>query len=482
MAHRIHVVACLLAGLAVAGAALAQQAQPPATVVVPQRLLTEEQRQMQSGQRLEMVSERARLLVEDLRSNNLFRETQGERLVEIGTVTTDVNKTNVPPATDYLRQARLQLARLRPNLDGAEKEITEIITKLDRLLRENQNKTEVDQMLADLKVIIRRQEQVRQDTAEWGKQVLQNVGDTEPQRREIQQNQNELTRKIEDFGQRLQKTAQKAQQDPAAGEKLQKADQVMQERKPQQTSREAAQQVEEKKPVQAAEKQDKTLEALREMAKALGDEESDALAQKDAAAELQKMLEQQNALDAQMQAADQFEQQAQQFQLDQAALQAALEALMQNVNAQALQQALQAMQAAQQALQQGQKPDNAAANALQQALAQMQAAQQQADAQQGDQQQQQGQPEQGQPQQGQPHAAQPTPNPSVMPMPSQDPMEGPRLFALSDKVRGDTAERSASRHTPLAPRQRESLFENYASDLPMEYRSLLREYYQVLSE
>lgn len=482
MANRANIVAGVVAAFACAALALAQQSQPPASVIIPQRLLTEEQRQMQSGQRLDMVSERARLLAEDLRSNNLFRETQGDRLVEIGTVVTDVNKTNVPPATEYLRQARLELARLRPNLDGAEREITEIIAKLEKLLRENQQKTEVDQMLADLKVIIRRQEQVRQDTAEWGRQVLQNVGDTEPQQREIQQNQNELTRKIEDFGQKLQKTA-KAAREQDSREKLQKAEQVMQDRKPQKTSEEAARQVEEKKPVQAAEKQDRTLEALREMAKALGDEEADALAQKDAAQELQKMLDQQNALDAQMQAAEQFEQQAQQFQAEQAALQAALEAMMQNVNAEALKQALQAMQAAQQALQQGQRPDNAAANALQQALAQMEAAQQQADAQQGD--QQQGQPEQGQPQQGQPHQAmqgQPMPGPAVMPMQSRDPMEGPRLFALSDKVRGETAERSVSRQSPLAPRQRESLFENYASDLPMEYRGLLREYYQVLSE
>lgn len=460
--------------LAAAAAPVFAQESDPVVVPVSQRLLSEEQRQMQVGQRLDVAQDKAKLIMKDLESNRLFKETGGDRMAKVRTVVGEVNKTHIPPAADHLRKARDEVPGRPNHLTGADKEISTIIVKLQDLLGQGQAQSQVDQLAAELKVIIRKQEVIKAATQEWGKQQLQNNADLEPLRREIARTQQDVAEKTREFAQKLNEHA-KNESDPQAKEKLDKADAVVQEKKPQQDTQDAAEQVEQNKPVAAAQEQDQALAALKEVAKALdgGDEKMEENPANQALMDaLQKLLDQQLALDQQVQAqADQLEQQGQQLAQDQAALQAALEQLMQQLDLAGLQAALQAMEAAQNALEAGQAPpEAAAAQALAQALAQAQAAQP-------------APPQPGPPGQAVAPAIPGVPGPKLAPPgPALDVTEGPRLFASGDKAGGDPAERSASRLNPLGKRERQALFENYVGELPPEYRGLLQDYYQVLSE
>ncbi len=461
------VMSAMLACLAIGQEAPA----PPAST--PQRILTEEQRQQHSGQRLDRVRETADSMAEDLRSNELFQETGGSRLVEIETVTADINKTNIPPATDYLRKARQDLPKMRPHLDGADTEIAQVIDKLEKLLRKHGagGSGEIDPLLAELLVIIKKQQDVRAATGEWGKQLLQNTGDLEPQRQEVSRNQNDLTTKIDEWGGKLKKAVE-AEQEVFAKERLSKADRVMEEKKPQGLSKQAAAEIDNKKAIVAASNQDKNIEVLKEIAKILMEEDPNNMVDKNAVQDLQNLADQQHALDAQMQAdPQQLQVQAQQFQVEQQKLDQALQQLMQQLKMEALQQAHQAMEKAEQQLQQGQMPNNDAAKALDQALA--------------DAQKEQGQPEEHQP--GQPEQTAeigpPMPHPVTEPPhgPVIESIESPRLFALSDKVAGEN-KKGMQRLSTLTPRQRDAVLENYTSRVPEEYRTLVQDYLRALSE
>jgi outer membrane protein OmpA-like peptidoglycan-associated protein len=78
-------------------------------------------------------------------------------------------------------------------------------------------------------------------------------------------------------------------------------------------------------------------------------------------------------------------------------------------------------------------------------------------------------------------AKQPMPSPIAPPF-NPDPKEGPRHVQVSTKVEGATTAPDKSQWNPLSKKERESLFEKYSSQLPPEYRELLRAYYEALSK
>lgn len=460
--------------VAMAGMLRAQETEEEAdtsALPVPQRLLSEEQRQMQVSQRLDLVRDRASLIAEDLESNKLFKQTQGDRLVRIANVSGELNKTDIPTAAESLRKAREDAQAQRPHLDKADMEITTIVTKLKELLGQTQNANDMDSLLVELRIIIKKQTQLRQITADWGKQFLVNPDALEPIRKEIVRVQGELGQRTGEWASKLKKNAGE-ETDPTYKDKLTRADGVMTDKKGTDLVKSATGEVENKKPIGATAQQDKALDVLKEVAKILSEGEKDQNQINPQALDaLTKLLEQQKQLDQQIQnAADQLPQQAQQMAVDQAQLEAALEQMLANLDLQALEAALKAMQAQQAALEQGQAPPEVgqAAKELQLALNGLP------------------HPENGPPHEGQPEIglALPTvPAPAVHPPgPALNTLEGPRLFANSNQVGGEKQDRSTSRWNPLPRNQRDSLYENYIGELPAEYRDLLQDYYKALAE
>ncbi|MFP6612101.1 MAG: hypothetical protein VB835_07280, partial [Pirellulales bacterium] len=75
----------------------------------PQRLLTEERRQLDVRRRANTIVRRINWLLDDLESNGLTADGGGDKLAEVNKVLADVGKKNVPITAALLRKARLNL-------------------------------------------------------------------------------------------------------------------------------------------------------------------------------------------------------------------------------------------------------------------------------------------------------------------------------------------------------------------------------------
>ena len=95
-----------------------------------ERLLNEEQRQNGVGRRMTSVVRRMSWLLEDLQSNELGEEGGAPTLAKTRTQLGGLRSNNVKAARDFLRAAREHLDKPHPHLDGADKEIIEIIEEL----------------------------------------------------------------------------------------------------------------------------------------------------------------------------------------------------------------------------------------------------------------------------------------------------------------------------------------------------------------
>ncbi|MFI5378024.1 MAG: hypothetical protein ACHRHE_01845 [Tepidisphaerales bacterium] len=491
MMHRIALI--LLCGILLAFPRLLS-AQTPGDTPAPdsgesatildtaQRLIGEEQRQLEVGQQLDGSAKRAAELVDDLKSNNLFKETRGDRFVLVGKTLTDVNTENVPEATKYLKSAREDLAKLGPHLAAADKEIGVAIKRLQSLLDRS---AIMDELIAALKVIIQRQTTVRAVTAEWGQQVVNKVADVEARTAELSRNQKELAERIKEFGVRLSGAAD-AETAAQLKDRLTRARDVMADKKPTDLAAAAAGEIEHIKPVGAIDGQDKTLDVLKEVLKILleSDQSNQQSLSLEQIRELQNLAQAERQLAQQIEQANpqQFQQQAPDLQNQQVQLRKQTQELQKSVQSQNLQNAQQDMVKAEQHMekteqQDAQKAAEDAADELSKALEQAEQQDQQAN-----------QPEDGTPEPHQPgdkivlHP--PVPGPKLEPPTQITPIntEGERLFASSNEVKAPNSTAGKSQIKSLANRERDQLMENYARELPVEYRALLKEYYESLAK
>ncbi|MGA2501063.1 MAG: hypothetical protein ABSH20_25275 [Tepidisphaeraceae bacterium] len=447
-----------------------------------QRLIGEEQRQMEVGQQLDGSAKRAAELVDDLKSNNLFKETRGDRFVLVGKTLTDVNSQNVPEATRYLKSAREEMANLGQHLTGADREIGVAIKRLQSLLDRS---AILDELIAALKVIIQRQTVVRATTAEWGQQVVNKVADIEARAGELSRNQKELADRIKEFDVRLSGAAD-AETAAQLKDRMTRARNVMADKKVNDLAAAAAGEIEHIKPVGAIDRQDQTLAILNEVLKILL--ESDQTSQQ--AFSLEQIRELQNLAQAERQLAQQieqanpqqFQQQAPDLQNQQVQLRKQVQEIQKSVQSQNLQNAQQDMARAEQHMEKTEQQD--AQKAAEDAADELARAAD--DAQQQD--QQANQPEQGTPEPHQPGdkmvVLPPQPGPRLEPPTQITPIntEGERLFASSNEVKTPNSTAGRSQIKPLANRERDQLMENYARELPVEYRALLKEYYESLAK
>ena len=447
------IVFCLLIASAVSAAAA--EARPARG----EQALAEEQRQLQVNTRLGSVSSKLALLADDIRSNELTKELHADRLVSMSSSVTAINKTNVLGAADALGKARKEMPKFKPHVDVADKEIQTAVVELDKLLKGSPN-AELESLLAELRVIIKKQEQRKKETSAWGKQLLEGQAADDNQRLELALLQSQILPRIQTFHERLKASA-KDETDEGAKAKMVQADALMVQKPTKGMLESSVQNIREKQPIPAVAQQDKVLEVLHEVEKILEDESTVALSD---FADLEKAMKDLESLKNELEAAtpQEFQAQLQNFQSQQADVNAALA----NIDVAALQTAL--AEAAQH-LGNGEQAQAAAADAA--ALAALHAALEA----------------------GKEPGTEPGTEPeigigigppelAVIPHQSLDPKEMPRMIANSKTAEGDRKGPNKALIGALNPREQEALQENYARELPAEYKGLLEEYYEALSK
>ena len=463
--HSIFGIRCSLLGLLFLCSAFLVPAAAPAladedALDKTRKLFGEEQRQVQVNQRLKAVITGLDALMEDLRSNGLFKQIQGERMDRMKTILQKVTKEHVPNAAEYLRKARQELAALRESLAGADKEIQIILAELEKILGRAISSMQMDNLLSELREIIKEQEQVQNQTKEWGTPILEGKKPDEPKAKQIANAQEQVGKRVEAFKEKPKQAAAQ-ETDPATKSRLEKADKALKDKPLKENVAEAVKDVQEKKPVGAVQEQEKVLQALREAEKALQDDSSsqDQQQNNELAGKIENIVQQVKTMAAEIQNASPQDFQAQKpdWQVQQAEIQNQLNEAAEKAGEpqkEPMDKAKKSMEKAQSELAEShQEPTVAALNEVVEALSPQVAMMQQ-------------------------KKITPTPPQPLNP----NPEEGPRTHQSSTKVEGTTTAPGDSQLSPLSRQQREALFENYVNQLPAEYRELLRAYYEALSK
>jgi uncharacterized phage infection (PIP) family protein YhgE len=268
---------------------------------VADRLLDEAERQHTVNRRMDASVTAFDSLIRDLLSNDLLARGNGAQMKRFVEILGVLNIRHVPNAEKYLQEARKRLEAIKPNVTAADGEIQVIVKMLDDLLKKAEANRSEDDLLTQLRLIIRNQEAMGTQTREWGKLLYSKPTEAEAPREDIRARQQQIAASVRQFEDRLNDAA-KNETEPARKLDLDKASTAMKEYKIDKTLDKAAEDVSQKKPVPAVEKQADGLEKLRLIEKLLQatDQQQQQQQQveemKDARQQLQDILEKQEKL------------------------------------------------------------------------------------------------------------------------------------------------------------------------------------------
>jgi len=258
-------ICLIVAVLAACARAPAQDLEPDSTEALLRELadtvLDEAERQHMVKQRMDGTIDGVRTLVDDLLSNDLLAQGRGPEMKRIVSILDVLTDRHVPQAAGYLEEAWRKVTAMHPNLQAADGEIQIIIEELDRLLRKAQPSGIQDDLLTQLRLVIRDQEQLMEQTREWGRALYATADAAKTDADELKTRQTRISASTRQFESNLRKAADR-QQEPRRRADLQDAARVMEERKVQDVMTSAATDIEEKKAVPAVRQQTQALEAL----------------------------------------------------------------------------------------------------------------------------------------------------------------------------------------------------------------------------
>ncbi len=140
--------------------------------ITAERLRKLETLQTGEARKLDKVVGDVSWLLDDLASNGLLDQGDGEKVKAFKVVVDTVAGTRLPAAAGHLRDARLERAASRQHMSLADEEVDAILEQLKKILAGSSAILAEKQLVRELKDLIRTQTQVRGQTAEWGKAML----------------------------------------------------------------------------------------------------------------------------------------------------------------------------------------------------------------------------------------------------------------------------------------------------------------------
>jgi len=156
-------VATLLVGRTVVG-------QDESTTI--ERLRTLETQQTGESRKLSKVAGDVAWLLEELESNDLLEQGGGEKVKALKVAVSDVANDRLPLAARHLRNARLERDASRHHITSADQEVDAILEQLKAVLAGSSTLLAGEELVQELRDMIKVQTLVRGRTAEWGKTLL----------------------------------------------------------------------------------------------------------------------------------------------------------------------------------------------------------------------------------------------------------------------------------------------------------------------
>lgn len=195
--------------------------------------------QAAESRKLDKVADEVAWLLEELESNGLLDEAGGEKVQTFKTTIADVAEDNLPAAARYLHDARLESDAYRQHLQSADREIDTIIDRLSKVLAGSSTLLVQEELVTELKDIIKAQTDLRGRTAEWGKALLISPDTAGAGKGPLMQDQGALVTRVQAFIEKL-KSARDEALDEAAKSRFNQALLVLQ---PTQTNAEVLKEV-----------------------------------------------------------------------------------------------------------------------------------------------------------------------------------------------------------------------------------------------
>ncbi|HUT01874.1 MAG TPA: hypothetical protein VM031_05430 [Phycisphaerae bacterium] len=331
---------CGLAALVVLGVLRPAPAQPAGAdqrvKTLADRLLDEAERQHTVNRRMGVSVEGLDTLMRDLLSNELLARGGGPQMKRFVKVLSLLRVRHVPDAERYLTEARKRLEVFRTKVVAADGEIKIIIQKLDELLKKAEKVSSEEDLLTELRLIIRNEENLHQQTREWGKLLYKKPKEAEGGREELKSRQEQIAATVRQFEEKVQQAA-KRESEPARKKDLENTSKAMKTEQIDKLLDKAATDINTKKPIPAVQKQSKALEKLKGLEKLLEEGSDSPVSQLEemraSHKELSEILAEQEDLTQKTQNApkEKFAQQSRKLQLDQHNLEKDLEKTAQNV-------------------------------------------------------------------------------------------------------------------------------------------------------
>lgn len=241
------------------------------------RLLTEERRQGNVRRQLSTVVRKIDMLMLYLASNDLYREGGGEHVTGLNLKLAALNTNHVPKAESYLRLARQDAPNALSHIGNADSEVSIIVRDLDALLKEMGMTLTEDALLNQLRSIIKAEELLRRETAEWGKSFLIAPEGVAQASAKLAQAQNVVLQQVESFIPRLAESAGN-ETDPPRRRRFASAASALQKGRPDAALQAAAREIEAGQPINSVEQQDLALKVLYAAAEALAGQITDDVA------------------------------------------------------------------------------------------------------------------------------------------------------------------------------------------------------------
>lgn len=226
MKRKPQIFPLILLSMGLLSCAMAQS--PPAGT---DSLLNLEARQGGEARKLDKVAGDVASLLADLESNGLLEEGGGKKLGEFKEVVQTVANTRLPAAAQHFRSARMEKDSSRLHIVSADEEVKAIVKDLGAVLAGSSALLAGEELVQELKDMIKVQSELRGRSAEWGKVMLTNPETVKTGKVQLIQDQTAILARYQKFIAKLGKSRDETTDD-AAKSRLQQAEQLLNPKPP----------------------------------------------------------------------------------------------------------------------------------------------------------------------------------------------------------------------------------------------------------
>ena len=163
----------LLAAFGLICPAVAQQKEKERSKVLQtsERIRKLERRQKDVGRQLGSASGKIESLLRDLKSNDLEKKGKAGDITKMNGSLLEV-KGDLPVAEATLATARAKIEEAYPHLDTAGTQVSQIIIDLSRILNASETAILAEDLLREIRELIKRESFIWRETREWGKVLI----------------------------------------------------------------------------------------------------------------------------------------------------------------------------------------------------------------------------------------------------------------------------------------------------------------------